>query len=566
MSRRRGRGPFAMAAGLLALAASTAHAQVAPQGELRERTGPMAAPAPLPGYARPAPGALPLSQDQAPPITAPPGAGKVIGIRVSHEGPPAAARPPPGWRPSGEPDADLQLDYRPGEVLDEAWVRRQFALNKLPDGDAGRPLALVQLINRAVLAAGYLNSGLLVRASNDPGVLELQMVYGAVSEPVAVTWTGGRSAGLDAAYVRDRLPAARQRPLSAIDLERDFRLLAEDPALRTINADLRPGERPGEASLTVAAYPQDRLDLYLTAANNRSPSVGGERGAVGGYLRNVMTSGDLLGGEVGLSYRFLDTPLLPIAASGRWDSARTLSAGLLLTRRISRSELLGKPFSFSAGAVDGRSAYTAARFVADYLVRNVDQVFAVSLTATHGLHGTGSDVTGAINPKTGFNAALAQINYARRLSGAGLELRARISGQAADSVLYSGERFSAGGETTVRGYRENLALADEGLIGSLELAHPLRLAPRRSGAAFDWGAFSVAAFTDAAALHNKHAPQPDHRLWSVGAALAWTPSDALSAQVTYGLRLGPRFQVAERDLQDHGIAFRVTVHPLRALR
>ena len=53
------------------------------------------------------------------------------------------------------------------------------------------------------------------------------------------------------------------------------------------------------------------------------------------------------------------------------------------------------------------------------------------------------------------------------------ELRARLSGQWADGVLYSGERFSAGGETTVRGYRETLLLTDEGVIGSIEIARPI---------------------------------------------------------------------------------------------
>jgi hemolysin activation/secretion protein len=68
------------------------------------------------------------------------------------------------------------------------------------------------------------------------------------------------------------VPAASNQPLSAIAIERDFRLLAEDPAIRTVNADLRPGARPGEASLLLTVTPQDRFDIYLSAANSRSPS------------------------------------------------------------------------------------------------------------------------------------------------------------------------------------------------------------------------------------------------------------------------------------------------------
>lgn len=87
-----------------------------------------------------------------------------------------------------------------------------------------------------------------------------------------------------------------------------------------------------------------------------------------------------------------------------------------------------------------RSARTALRLTGDYVVRGVDQVFAISLTATRGLDGSRSDVPGVEDPKQHFTAVLAQVNYARRLSKQGLELRARLSGQFADSVLYAGAR------------------------------------------------------------------------------------------------------------------------------
>ena len=198
------------------------------------------------------------------------------------------------------------------------------------------------------------------------------------------------------------------------------------------------------------------------------------------------------------------------------------------------------------------------------MVRNVDQVFAVSVTGTMGLDGTRSDIPGLPVPKQHFHAVLAQVNYARRLSPRGLELRTRLYGQWADSVLFSGERLSAGGETTVRGYRETLILADKGVVGSLELAQPLSLSGRRGAAsAFDWGAFSVSGFVDGALMKNHRAPQPEHRIYSVGASLAWTPADALSARITYAQDLRDVDVPGRRDLQDRGVQFRVTVRPLR---
>ncbi|WP_293678415.1 ShlB/FhaC/HecB family hemolysin secretion/activation protein [uncultured Phenylobacterium sp.] len=620
--------PHVLALGALLAAAAPAALSAQPAvPDLEGRTGPRATPQ-QPDYARPTPGLVPPPSVTRAPGTAPADTSPLRDVRVASDGPHGPARPPRGWRPGGEADADLRLEHAPGEALDEAWVRRQFALNRLPgEGGVGRALALVQVINRAYLGAGFINSGLVVRPSADPAVLELRMIYGGLAPPadgepaLSVEWQGGGAKGLDADFVRQRMAAAARRPLSAVDLERDFRLLAEDPFVRTINADLRPGRRAGEASLAVSVYPQDRYDLYVTAANNRSPAVGAERIAAGGSVRNVLGPGDILSGEAGLtegvtdvavayvmpllSYRnafsvraavndaavidsllapldiearekafevgftrkLIDAPLLPATRAGRWSPARTLTAGFEVAHRTTRTELLGQPFSFAPGSVDGRSEYTALRLVGDYLVRNVDQVFAVALTATQGLDGTRSHVPGIANPHQDFRAILAQVNYARRLSAKGLELRSRLYAQWADGVLYSGERISAGGETTVRGYRENLLLADKGLVGSVEIAQPLSLAGGRArDGGFDWGAFTVSAFADGAVMRNHRAPQPQRSIFSVGAALAWTPIDAFAARATYGHALKDVEVAGKKDLQDHGLQFRMTVYPLRLLR
>jgi hemolysin activation/secretion protein len=617
------RAAAALAILLASVAPAALHAQPAPPADLSQgRTGPQSTPPGAPAYAQPAPGLTPPT-GAASAAPAPTGGAPVTDVRIAVSGPHRAAAPPRGWVPPGEPGAGLALDHAPGQPLDEAWLKVQFAKNGVPGAGVGRALAVVQLVNRAFLSAGYINSGVVVRPSPAPGVLAVEIVYGGLAAPVAdlppisVEWVGGDARGLSADYVVQRMPSAQRRPLSALELERDFRLLAEDPAIRTINADLRPGSRPGEASLGLAVYPQDRYDLYASVANNRSPSVGGERVAIGGLLRNAMGPGDVLSVEYGftdgvedatVAYAFplvsprttvsiraayndaavvdallapldisakdraveggitrklVDVPLLPAAQSGRWTSARTLSAGVLLAWRESTAYLLGERFSFAPGAVNGRTEYVALRFVADYVERNVDQVFAISLTATQGIDGTKSDVPGLPVPQQDFRAVLAQVNYARRLTADGLELRARAYGQWADGVLYSGERFAAGGETSVRGYRENLLLADKGIVGSVEIARPFRLGGRAGATrAFDWGSFTASAFVDGAYMKNAEPPQPEHSIYSVGASLAWTPSDWLFARLTYGEDLKEVDAPGQRDLQDRGVSFRVTLRPL----
>ena len=598
------------------------------QEVLRPRTGPDSGAVRLPPFPR-SEGPSLLDPPPASTVSPPPGAAMrtFSDVRIVAEGEGAAAAPPRGWRPIGDAVSDLRLDHRAGERLDTAWVRRQFQFNGLVGTGAGidRALALVQLINRAFLSAGFVNSGLVVPPQTSADILDLRLIHGGLvsaggsAELVGVEWGGGSSKGLGRGYVRDRMKSSRSRPISAIELERDFRLLAEDPAIRTVSADLRPGSRPGEASLTLIVHPQDRFDLYAGYANNRSPSVGGERSYAGGFIRNIAASGDLLSGEVGqtagledatisyvtpfftprtslsirgsinnaavtdrplvpldirsrdrsgeigITHKIIEAPLVPSATAGRWSSARALSTGLLLAHRRSRTFLLGEPFSFSPGSVNGRSEYTALRLFGDYLSRNVDQVFAASLTATLGLDGTRSDIPGIPNPKRHFKAVLAQINYARRLARNGLELRARIAGQLSHGFLYSGERFSVGGESSVRGYRENLILADEGLIGSVELTQPFSLTGgRRNGRGIDWGAFAVSLFAEGATVRNSGPPQPSiGSIYSVGSALTWAPSDGLAAKLSYGHALRNVDQSGSRDIQDQGFHFRLTVYPLR---
>jgi hemolysin activation/secretion protein len=267
--------------------------------------------------------------------------------------------------------------------------------------------------------------------------------------------------------------------------------------------------------------------------------------------------------EAEVRQSLLRSPLMPGAEAGEWRSSQALSVGLLVAHRRQKSFLFGEPFSFAPGSVDGRAEYTAGRLTADYVRRNVRQVIAVSLIGTLGLGGTQSRNPFILDPSENFTAALAQLTFAQRLGRGGLELRGRLVGQYAPGVLYSGERLSIGGVTTVRGYRESLYLVDRGIIGSVELAYPFSVSGRDSAAAgTDWGAFTASIFGDAAGFENAEGPRLGQNfIASAGAALAWTPGNLLEVAVSYGHRLRDVPLPQNKDLQDRGINFRITVHP-----
>jgi hemolysin activation/secretion protein len=620
LRQRAGRG---LTMTLAMILAAEGHAQEGRPEVLRDRTGPNAAPAPVPDFATPPPAAPARAPVPAQAVAS----GTVNLADVSVDSTYAApARPLPGWQSEADPALGLTLLHRPGELFDGAWVRRQFEGNGMIGAPVplDRVVALVEAINRAFVANGYINSGVLVTGSPpaDGGTLQLQLVSGRLADAVTVSWGPHGRNGLSDAWVRRRLGAAGAVPLNAAVVERQFRLLAEHPAVRSIDADLQPGARPGEARLAVTVDPQPRFDLYSTFANSRSPSIGGERFAVGIAMRNLFAGGDLIsaeggwtGGhgdvavgyeapvfdtrttfilrgfyneaavvdaqlrpldiestdrafEAGIAHRIVERPLLPTAEPGRWRAARVVSLGFRLLNRRTESFLLGEPFSFSPGSADGVASYNALRLTADWVERNVSQVAALSLTLTQGLGGTSSDIPGLPSPEGDFRAALVQASFARRIDASGLELRFRLTGQWADGLLYSGERLAAGGEFSVRGYRETLLLTDVGLIGSAELARPFSLTGgRRDGRGNDWGAFSASIFADGAIVGNRGVvdPVPD-QLASVGVSLAWVPSDAIFARITYAEALEDPLLVGSRDLQDRGIQFRITVRPLALLR
>jgi len=622
-------GAFPAAITLALLFGGTAHAQdVGADNPIVERTGPNAS-QPLPDFSETA--EFPTTEVTAPPIAPVAGSAQISSIEIAVPQPGIAAIRP-DWVPPADPTGALTIDYQRGDTLSAMWIKRQFASNDLigPEVALDRVISIVQLINRAFVSNGYINSGVLVDGAppSNGGALKLQLVYGRMVggegklPGLTVTWGENGRNRLSEGYIAARMAAVKQTPVNAAEIERQFRLLAENPAIRTVAANLQPGARPGEAQLAINVDPEPNLDLYVSAANSRSPSIGGERFAVGGSFRHLIRPGDIFSAETGwtggeqdlilgyegpfigtkllirgrggfnnaavidpqlrplditasdwqaeggFAFRIIERPLTPRNGDVGWLSARSLTVGLNLAHRESKTTLLGRPFSFSPGAVNGRSEYTALRLTGDFIQRGIGTVLAVSVTATQGLNGTQSVLPNLISPDQDFRAVRAQVSYARRLTESGLELRARLAGQYANGILYSGERFGAGGAQTVRGYRETLVLSDAGLNGSLELAQSFDLGkPSNSGDRFGWGRFAASAFADGALLRNREGPQAfPPEIASIGVTLAWTPSPAITARAIFGQTLIGAPLTGSKDLQDRGFSFRVTVRPLELFR
>ncbi len=662
MTHPQSKAFLALALGLATAPAALAADGLVSPGDLAQRTGPSARPLPIPPYATPAPAptAPAIAAPASPPIAAPGRGFTLTAVDVRPYGPAAAhphmARARRDFRTRTDAGQTPRLDLKPGEAMDEVWVKRQFVINGLigAPATADRVVALVLRINEAFVQNGYINTGVRFGERDWPsadGRLDLVLVRGVVvpalagNRGVGVAWRdaplrgkahspilrlaetvqdlGGEkgSGGLKPSFVRQRMPSTGQSPLNTQTLEEDFRRLSDHPGLRTVNAQLTPGDRPGEARVLMTVQPQDRMDMWSTVASSRSPSIGGIRYSGGASIRNLAFSGDMLsveGGEtdgladgtidystpflrpgatlgvranidqasvlaesvaalgirssetsveVRLDQRLIDQPLTPLPGGRGWKAAQSLTVGLRFVTRHAESSLLGQPFSFSPGSVAGVTDMNVLRGEMDYVLRGERQVFAVSTVASFGVSGSGSDVPGVIAPDPNFKVILVQLNYARRLT-AGLEFKASLAAQAASGPLYSAEQFSAGGADTVRGYRQNLLLADDGVRGTMELDCPLAFGKKLCAATGDdWRTVRLSVFSDAATVLNlEGAPQPKpSSIASLGLGLSWKPAPGVQTDVSYGALRAHAPRTGALDLQDRGFQFNVTVHPMPLL-
>lgn len=140
-------------------------------------------------------------------------------------------------------------------------------------------------------------------------------------------------------------------------------------------------------------------------------------------------------------------------------------------RTESETSLLDTPFPLSAGADDqGRTRISAVRFFQEWSQRsNTEVLFARSQFSL----GIGA-LNATINkdaPDSRFFAWRGQTAWLRRLGDTTLVLRADL--QLADRPLVPLEQFSLGGVATVRGYRQDALLSDNGFLASAELRIPI---------------------------------------------------------------------------------------------
>jgi hemolysin activation/secretion protein len=239
------------------------------------------------------------------------------------------------------------------------------------------------------------------------------------------------------------------------------------------------------------------------------------------------------------------------------DGDESLTLGLQLDRRISKTYLLGFPFDFDTGSVKGTARATVLRFSADYLNRSAVDVIAARTTFSFGL-----PVFAATDhrnePNADFQTWLTQFQYVRQVWRDNT-IVFRFDAQFTRQPLFSFEQIAIGGEDTVRGYRENQLVRDNGVILSIEGRIPLfdLPIPQFGGKAPIGGKVQLVPFIDYGNGWDagpKTPPPSD--IASIGLGFRWDLDNNFHASIDWGHQLRPIHNVGH-DLQDTGVHFRV---------
>lgn len=452
---------------------------------------------------------------------------------------------------------------------------------------------------------GYINSGAFVPPQKTTeGTLIVQVVEGTIdSSQIKVN---GR---LSEEYIRSRLNRGIKAPFNINELQEALQLLQLNPLVKSINAELAVGSSRNNWVLNVVVDQADAFEPSLFVNNNRTPSVGSfQRGIqlrhnnfagngeeIGFIYRNTDGSNDYdfdftvpfnsLNGTVGFSYRYIDSDIIeppfnvlrinsqtdeykltvrqPIVLTATNNSTQELALGMELARQSNSTTIYKRElqqsegFPLSRGADDnGDTNVVALRFFQDWTRRTRSDVLAARSQFSLGLDAFNS-TTAVGKPDANFFAWRGQLQWVRLLdteSNTTILLRSDV--QLSPNDLISLEQFSVGGGDSVRGYRQDSLLGDNGVILSGEIRYPFwRWNDNRN-------TLALVPFTDFGTVwSDKDNPSQDEdTVFSVGLGLQLNLSDRLNARLDWGI---PLVEVEDRDrtLQEDGVYFSLEYSP-----
>jgi hemolysin activation/secretion protein len=477
------------------------------------------------------------------------------------------------------------------ESVASAYVGRRVSTEDLEE--------LRQRLSLLYFDKGYVNSGIVLPDQDiSKNTVHFREVRGALTD---IRLSGNEH--LRDRYLLDRIEKPGDGPLEINALQTSLQLLEQDPMVGRINAQLLPGGKPGEGVLRMEVSENRPWQFVARADNHRSPGVGGEQLSLLVKNRSLTGVGDELtilgsfsdgyadgfgsysrpitrrGTRVEIYGSTADSDIVEAPFDQIDIASYTGTYGLKFTQRLKRSLttkvsaflggeikhnenfLLGQPFSFTYGERDGKTDVTVVFTGLEVAKRWPRTVVAVRGTVRRGIYRAGATKNRiafgqpSIGPDGLFTSFQLQGQVIRNLERSGAAIIGRVSAQRAWHPLLAMEKLPIGGANSVRGYRENLLVRDNGIVASIEYQRPL-FDVDSSIDAFDPRRVRLALFADYGESWNDGWEfDPDsskEELASVGAGLLWNPSASISATLYWGHAIRD-VGTGDDTLQDNGI-------------
>ncbi|WP_414579173.1 ShlB/FhaC/HecB family hemolysin secretion/activation protein [Anabaena sp. CCY 9402-a] len=447
-------------------------------------------------------------------------------------------------------------------------------------------------ITQLYLNQGYITSrAVLVDQKITNGVVEIRVIEGSL-EKIIIEGTKR----LNSNYVRSRINLGASKPLSSANLEDQLRLLRNDPLFTNIEASLRPGSGLGQSILVVRVTEANPFAATFSIDNYSPPSIGSERLGVNATYRNLTGIGD----EIAASYYRTTQGGANVYDFSYQVPLNAMNGTLQLRTSINNNQVIQEPFkSFEisgesqlyeisyrqplvrspreefaltlgftvqdgqtftfAGATpfgfgpdaDGNSRTRVIKFGQDYVSRDVQGAWAMRSLFSLGIGTFDATINSDPIPDGRFFSWIAQFQRVQRLNSDNL-LIAQAEVQLTPNALLPSQQFVVGGGQSVRGYRQNVRAADNGVRFTLED----RITTQRDAAGNP--TLQIAPFFDLAYVwnveNNPNSLQRQKFLASLGMGILYQPIPNFDIRLDYAL---PLVDLDDRgtNAQDDGFYF-----------
>lgn len=487
---------------------------------------------------------------------------------------------------------DIKIPVSKIEVTGSTVFTEQ-ELNSITKPLEGKTVKLAQLRNAAraitlkYLEQGYITSRAIVPQQKiEDGIVEIKVIEGSIGE---IQIEGNNR--LRENFVRKRLELGVGTPVKVDDIEGQLQLLRSNQAIDNIEANLQPAPGEGESSLVVEI---DEANPWLIGGeinNYDTVATGAEKISLTFGHRNLTGNSDQLRGifsqALSASSWSIDTSYsLPLNAKDGTLQLRVnvdrneivgdefedldlegdselyeISFRQPLTRNLRKEFALSLGFSyqesrdfFNGVRLNETIRTSTIKFGQDYTKRDVQGVWAFRSQLNLGFDGS-DDGEALINnddeqPDDVFVSWLGQAQRLQRINPNNL-LVLQADLQFTPSNLSTAEQFVIGGAQSVRGYRQNARLGENGFRLSVE--DRITLIKNQDNAPM----FQIAPFADLGVVWGDSTEDTeDNFLAGIGLGLIAEPVRGLNLRLDYAPPLIDLDDTGD-NVQEDGFYFRI---------